>query len=366
MTFFEHEQMLSEISAASLALNNALDLDTGLAQGVEAAMRLAGAQAAALWIRDERSVKPRLHIQRGAAGDESQVTLSVPLHAGGQELGALELRRVAQQGAFQPAEQSAALLLAAQMALLLRQARLSAALEGVQQSKSKFVSVVTHELRIPMTSILGYTDLLRQGLVGPVNAQQLGFLNTIRSNVERMSALVSDLADIARIESGRLKLASGVFSVEGVIKDALEGLRARLEEKQQQAALHVAPELPHLHADRARLAQALTNLLSNASKYSPPQGRIYVQARMDGEKLWIGVHDEGIGIAPEDQVNVFDPFFRSEASEVREQQGWGLGLSVARRLVEAMGGEMGMESTLGKGSLFWISLPPAEEQDEKP
>ncbi|MCI0519488.1 MAG: HAMP domain-containing histidine kinase [Chloroflexi bacterium] len=368
---------LTALSLAAMNLSATGDLDAALA----ALLPLAGAQRASLWLQDEHSPTPGLYLSRSAGGSAPAADLSafagavlgapegisaggriaVPLRTGGQVLGALCLER-AGAGQFRASDLATAQMLAASIALALHSARLEAALAQAQQSKSQFVSVVTHELRIPMTSILGYTDLLRQGLVGPVNDQQLGFLNTVRNNVERMSALVADLADIARIESGRLKLDFGVFSPGAAVNDAAHSLRARLEDKQQEVQVSIAPGLPRAYADRARTVQALTNLLSNASKYTPPQGRIFVEARMEGEMLWIGVRDEGIGVAPEDQERVFEPFFRSEAPEVREQQGWGLGLSVARRLVEAMGGAAGINSTLGQGSLFWITLP-CETQD---
>ena len=253
--------------------------------------------------------------------------------------------------------------LSARASIAIQNARLYQAVQRANLEKSKFVSVVSHELRIPMTSIKGYSDLLLKEMAGPVTDQQTNFLETIRNNVERMSTLVSDLSNISRIETGRLKLEPEFFELDSYVEDVLDSLRPRIEEKNQTLEVYVHEALPKAYADKNRFMQILTNLVSNAWKYSPEGGWITVLARPGGEGVHLEVRDTGIGISEEDQENLFQQFFRSEDPAVREEQGWGLGLNVTKRLVELMGGKIGVSSELGKGSTFWFSLPTREPKN---
>lgn len=247
--------------------------------------------------------------------------------------------------------------LAARSASAIQNARLYQAVQDANLAKTKFVSVVTHELRLPMTSIKGYTDLLRQGAVGSVNEMQLNFLNIIRNNVERMNTLVSDLSDISRIESGRFNLESGSLNLNEYVQETINTLRPRFDEKTQSVSVEIPPDLPPLYADHNRLVQILTNLLSNANKYTASDGKISLCAFLEGNMLRVEVNDTGIGISADDQKQLFSQFFRSEDPAVREQQGWGLGLNVTKKLVEIMGGQIGVHSVYRQGSTFWFTLP---------
>ncbi len=243
--------------------------------------------------------------------------------------------------------------------IAIENTRLYQAVKEANEAKSQFVSVVSHELKTPMTSIRGYADLIGQGTVGPVTDEQKEFLDTIRSNVERMSALVSDLSDISRIETGRLRIDLSEVPLSEYVRETAAGMRPQIDAKHQTLVFDLPDDLPYVYSDRARLVQILTNLLSNANKYTPEGGTITVGARLEDDAVRVSVTDTGVGMSPEDRAKLFTQFFRSEDPAVREQLGWGLGLSVARRLVELLGGTIGAETELGKGSTFWFTQPVA-------
>ncbi len=295
-------------------------------------------------------------VSSSSAAPEAYAILGAPLRYAGQVSGVLYLDKNAQPP-FAGKDLELANAIAIQAALVLEVAQTRAALHSASETRAKFISTVTHELRIPMTSIKGYADLLRQGMSGALNEQQLNFVNVIRSNVERMSVLISDLSDVSRIETGRLKLGMAGVSLSASLEEARHSLQARLEEKEAQIESDLPAGLPALHADPQRLVQVLTILLSNALKYGPARGRITVTAQKEGNSLRVEVRDCGIGISAQDQARLFEAFFRSEDARVREQQGWGLGLHLALGLVALMGGEMGCTSVLDQGSTFWFTLP---------
>jgi signal transduction histidine kinase len=174
-----------------------------------------------------------------------------------------------------------------------------------------------------------------------------------------MAALVADLDDIARIETGRLKLEPQPLPVRTPVEEALHSLRTRFEEKGQTLVVDLPDGLPEVMADPSRLVQVLTNLLDNARKYTPAGGQIEVSAALNERVVRLAVRDTGIGIRPEDQARLFTQFFRSDDDAVRSQPGWGLGLNVARQLIEQMGGRIGMQSRPEGGSEFWFTLPVA-------
>ena len=250
--------------------------------------------------------------------------------------------------------------LAARAAAAIAKARLYQAVQQANESKSQFVAIVTHELRIPLTSIKGYTDLIRQGIVGEVNDQQKNFLEVIRNNVERMSRLISDLSDISRIERGKLSLEPATLTLNTYVEETMSSLRHKMEEKNQSLTAEVPADLPEIYADPNRLVQVLTNLVSNAWKYTPEGGKILVRASHMNSFVRVEVIDNGLGISEADQAKLFTQFFRSEAQEVRDQTGWGLGLNVTKKLVEIMEGEIGFSSVLHEGSNFWFTVPAAK------
>ena len=254
-------------------------------------------------------------------------------------------------------------------AIAIANAQLYNEVQRANLAKSDFVSFVAHELKNPMTSIKGYTELLAAGSVGQINEMQANFLNTIRSNVERMSALVSDLNDNAKIEANRLRLDFKPVEVMEVVDEVMRSTKRQVEDKRQTIELQLSPYLPLVWADRLRVGQVLTNLISNAHKYTPEGGNIIVGAEAtnnqwdpEGAKrvvhLW--VKDNGIGIGMEDQAKIFQRFFRSDDSKAREVPGTGLGLNITKSLVEMQGGRIWFESEFRAGTTFHFTIPVAE------
>ena len=254
-------------------------------------------------------------------------------------------------------------------AIAISNAQLYAAVQAANLAKSDFVSFVSHELKTPMTSIRGFTDLLAAGVVGQVNDAQSNFLNTIRSNVDRMATLVSDLADVSRIEANRLRLDFQAVSLVEIIEEVQRSSHNQIEAKGQHLQLSIPPDLPSMWGDRTRLIQVLTNLINNAHKYTPPGGAIQVSAGCE-ENRWaaagsaqvvhIIIQDNGFGISPENQKKIFQKFFRADDQKVRDIPGTGLGLNITKTLVEMQGGKIWFDSIPDQGTTFHFTIPTAD------
>ena len=233
------------------------------------------------------------------------------------------------------------------------------------RAKSEFVSTVSHELRTPMTSIKGYADLLYAGAVGPLNEEQRRFLGIIRDNVERLTALINDLLDISRVESGRIRFEPKLIQISDVIADVIKVMVVSAEAKHQTLTYEVIGRIPEIIGDRDRLNQVVTNLVSNAIRYTPEGGRIEVKVYAVEGAVRVDVRDNGIGIAPDDLGHIFERFYRADHPLVMETTGTGLGLSIVKMFVEMHGGRVWVESKLGEGSTFTFILPvPAGERVE--
>jgi signal transduction histidine kinase len=254
-------------------------------------------------------------------------------------------------------------------AIAISNAQLYAEVQKANRAKSQFVSAAAHELKNPLTSIKGYSDLLESGSVGPVSDGQAKFLKTIRSNADRMGTLVSDLQDISRIEAGQMHLEFSNVSFVEVTEEVVRTLKKQIEEEQQTLITDFSETMPHVWCDNTRLIQIMTNLVSNAHKYSPTGGQIVIHAepvqnQWDSEGaeqvIHVLVSDTGIGISSEDQEMIFQQFFRSEDPRVRDSTGTGLGLSITKRLVEMQGGRIWFESELDQGTEFHFTMPVSE------
>ena len=236
-------------------------------------------------------------------------------------------------------------------------------IQAAKNDRNEFVSIVTHELRVPMTSIKGYADLMKAGMGGSLNDQQNRFLGIIQRNLKRMSILISALSNMNRLESGRFQLDISNFDLGQVVEAMVTQFDERLAAKNQTLAVEISDGLLPVQADSARIRQILENIIGNAHLYSPDGASIIIQVKNSPEAVTQGrfatveVNDSGIGISETDQKLLFTPFFRSEDVNVRSEQGWGLGLVVVKLLIEAMGGMLDFRSTLGQGSSFCISVP---------
>jgi signal transduction histidine kinase len=313
--------------------------------------------------------QPRAILNKGEAEGlllVSNSQVAAPLQRGGIPIGVLLLESKDQLNFTDQAMQFLNRL-SDHAAIAIANATLYSELEEANIAKSDFISFVSHELKTPMTSIKGYADLLAQGAVGEINDAQAGFLTTIRSNVNRMATLVSDLADISRIEAGRLRLDYGAVSIWDVVDEVMRSSEREVQTKALNLELDVSEELPSVWGDHTRLVQVLTNLVSNAVKYTPQDGTMRVRAGISETQdsatmkglIQVEVTDSGIGIRPDEQEQIFTKFFRSEDLKAREAPGTGLGLNITKNLVELQGGNIWFESVYRTGTTFYFTIPIA-------
>ncbi len=234
----------------------------------------------------------------------------------------------------------------------------------VDRMKSEFISLVSHELRTPLTSIKGYVDLLMDGEVGEVPEEQLEFLGIVKSNADRLVTLINDLLDISRIESGRVELKLASVDVVRIIRGVVTLLKPQIESKGQELSLDL-PAIPVVASgDSDRVTQIVTNLLSNAYKYTPAGGTIGISVRTEGEWVRVEVQDSGIGLSEEEQAQLFTKFFRAKNRTTQEVGGTGLGLPIVKSLVEMHGGKITVFSAPGQGSTFAFTLPAVQDVQE--
>jgi signal transduction histidine kinase/CHASE3 domain sensor protein len=233
----------------------------------------------------------------------------------------------------------------------------------VERMKSEFVAMVSHELRSPLTSIKGYVDLVLEGEGGPVTDEQREFLGVAIENADRLLALINDLLDIATIEAGHLEVRIEPFDIAAVITQVTRVLDPQRLARRQTLTVTIDEGLPAASGDPQRTAQVLTNLVSNAIKYTPPGGHIEVSARACGDVIEVAVRDDGPGFSEDEAAHAFDRFYRAQNRSTREAGGTGLGLAISRSLVELQHGTIRLESAPGQGSTFTVTLPTASDAD---
>ncbi|MGA8540621.1 MAG: PAS domain S-box protein, partial [Terriglobales bacterium] len=236
--------------------------------------------------------------------------------------------------------------------------------ERATQLKSKFLASMSHELRTPLNAIVGFSDLLAEQTAGQLNDKQKRFVNHIKQGSAHLLQLINDILDLSKIEAGLLEFHCEGFHVNEALPEVLSIIRP-LAMAKQITVRHKFPTDLSVYADRVRFKQILYNLLSNAVKFTPKDGRIDIDCCGEGDAVHISVADTGIGIRPEDQALVFEEFRQVEGSNANTQ-GTGLGLAITRCLVEQQGGKISLESELGKGSRFTITLPLASNTHPQP
>jgi signal transduction histidine kinase len=237
--------------------------------------------------------------------------------------------------------------------------------ERASKAKSEFLAMMSHELRTPLNAIGGYAELLLMGLRGPLTDSQREDLERVRRSQRHLLGVINDLLNFARLESGRLEynlapvpIASLVAEVTPMVEPQLRAKDITLEVPDTGSRLSVL-------ADGEKLSQILLNLLSNSGKFTPPGGRITISAERslavgdDPSLVSITVSDTGVGISPEKLETIFEPFVQVRSDPAATREGTGLGLAISRDLARGMGGELVVESTVGRGSVFTISLPAA-------
>jgi signal transduction histidine kinase len=234
-------------------------------------------------------------------------------------------------------------------------ARANMALYESNRIKSDFLATMSHELRTPLNSILGFSDVL---LGNPqLSDKQQRWVANIQTSGQQLLGLINDVLDLAKIEAGKMQIRPESFRLADVCDTLLQNLRPLAEKKNIDLRQQVSADLPTLHQDAGKLRQILTNLLTNAIKFTPEGGRVAIRADADSQFVNIHVVDTGVGISPDDQHVIFEKFRQSANPLTREHEGSGLGLSIVRELTRLLGGDVSLQSELGRGSTFSVKLP---------
>jgi two-component system phosphate regulon sensor histidine kinase PhoR len=229
-------------------------------------------------------------------------------------------------------------------------------LKELDRLKSEFVSTVSHDLRSPLTTILGYVDLIERA--GPVTDQQKTFIRRIQNSVGSITTLISDLLDLGKIESG-IDSQKEPVQLNTLARNAVEGMRGRVEAKQIILDVSLDDSIPALNGNPVRLRQMIVNLLDNAVKYTPEGGTVTFSTRLEADQAFLWVSDTGIGIPPQELPYVFNKFYR--ATNVQNTAGTGLGLSIVKSIAEIHGGRVWVDSTAEKETKFTVVLPVPKE-----
>lgn len=229
-------------------------------------------------------------------------------------------------------------------------------LKEIDRVRSEFIHTVSHDLRSPLTSVIGYTELVERA--GSLNDNQREFLKRIQESVQHITSLINDLLELGSIEAG-LDTRREFVHLDGILNYTLEMLQGQVKAKHINLKTEVASALPALRANPVRLRQVLDNVVGNAIKYSHDQGEVTVAMRAEDDQIIVQVTDNGPGIPAKDQAHIFDKFYRG--SNISSKAGSGLGLAIVKSIVEAHQGRMWVESTVGKGSTFFVILPVLAE-----
>jgi signal transduction histidine kinase len=301
---------------------------------------------------------------RGLAGRAGlKALLAVPLLREDRVLGALLVARKT-PGAFPPGTVELLGTFAAQSALAIHNARLFRELEEkgrelvlANQHKSAFLANMSHELRTPLNAVIGFSEVLGDEMFGELNEKQSEYVDDIHTSGRHLLSLINDILDLSKIEAGRMELDLSTFDIREALGNALTLVGERAQRRGIALESEIDASLGDMNGDERKFKQILLNLLSNAVKFTPEGGRVTLTAHSTDANVVIAVRDTGVGIAADDQERIFEEFRQVGTDYARKVEGTGLGLALTRRFVELHGGDIVVESELGAGSEFRITLP---------
>jgi len=241
----------------------------------------------------------------------------------------------------------------------------NAELERLNEQKNQFLGIAAHELRNPLHFILTYSEFLLEEASDVLSEEQIKFLSIIRSSSEFMVRLVNDLLDVARINAGKLQLNTEPTDLVALVRRNVSLNKTLAAKRDVHLRLHEEP-LPTMAVDPVKVEQVLNNLMTNAVKYSPPGGIVDVTLERDGDHVTLAVHDRGPGIPDDELDKVFQPFETTSIESLTGEKGTGLGLAIAKKIAQGHGGDIWVESMMGQGTTFYLSLPIHDEGDGRP
>ncbi|MGE5096249.1 MAG: ATP-binding protein [Betaproteobacteria bacterium] len=305
------------------------------------------AALASSWVLARRLTRPIVELGRGAdkiASGDLSARLAI---RSGDEIEALahEFNRMADQ------------LQGYTAGLEQRVAEKTAQLEMANRHKSEFLANMSHELRTPLNAVIGFSDVLRERMFGPLNAKQMEYVEDIHASGQHLLSLINDILDLSKVEAGRMELDVHEFDVRAAVENCCTLIRGRALARDLRLVADVAPDAGTWRADERKVKQVMINLLSNAVKFTPAGGEVRAFARRYDDTLELGVADSGVGIAAADQEAIFREFHQLPGPEQARSEGTGLGLALSRRLVELHGGTLTVASEPGRGSTFTARFP---------